>query len=316
MVDTNAEAVRKTRLSSRGGGRKSKSTDSVSEDGRTPIRRSKSFKRIRGLLSGESRRERKERKAKEKAASSQAASSPASTESPSSRSRGDPTPARDSSDDEETVYDVDVEERSVASSRPRSVASNSVGTPSPTRRKKAQQNLLGPAKTEESAMEDHEAFFSSPDFKKPYLLKVVLLLMDPETRRFELLQLEFDSLKALVSDVLAQITVSVTEDALRQQTYTGICGFAGKEMTPEQLLATFCHGNDVLVAIPVGVNAKECTRLAKPILGDEKVGAMVRLYVLRCLCRLSLLWKLKKQYLTLFHLHLSTLHTIALVQWH
>jgi hypothetical protein len=238
-------------------GRKSKSTTGEETPG--SVRKTKSFKRIRGFLSGESRKERRERKARKRAAS--AAATPASTASRDGR--GGALPAE--SEDDESFYDVDLEDRSIASS---------VATP--VRKKKAQSSLLPQEKTEEEAMEDHEAFFSSSEFKKPYLLKVVLLLMDPKTRRFELLQLEFDSLKALVSDVLAQVPVSVTEDALRKQTYTGICGHAGKEMTREKLLATFCHGNDVLVAVPTGTSSKEVARLAKPILGDDKVGAMVR----------------------------------------
>ena len=109
-----------------------------------------------------------------------------------------------------------------------------------------------------------------------YILKVVLLLMDPETRRFELLQLEFDSNKALVSDVLAQIPISVTEDTLRQQRYIAIANHYGTEMIPTMLLASFCQGNEVLVAIPDNVGSAECIRLARPILSDENVVSMVR----------------------------------------
>jgi hypothetical protein len=225
------------------------------------VRKIRSFKRIRGFLSGESRRERRARKASASSASSASANRGVAA---AARSRLN---SEDSSmmGDDDTIYDVDVEERSVSS---RGMDSFPL--------KKTQQNMLGPSNT---AMEDHEAFFSSDQFKKPYLLKVVLLLMDPQTRRFELLQLEFDSLKALVSDVLAQIPVSVTEDALRKQVYSGVCGHAGQQMTSDKLLATFCHGNDVLVAIPKGLSAKECARLAKPILGDVKVGAMVRHWI-------------------------------------
>jgi hypothetical protein len=224
------------------------------------VRKIRGFKRIRGFLSGESRRERRARKARDRADASASVSA-------SSASRGDARSRLNSEDS--SVYDVDVEERSEASR----------GFDSSPLKPKAQPRMLGPSKQEEAAMEDHEAFFSSDQFKKPYLLKVVLLLMDPQTRRFELLQLEFDSLKALVSDVLAQIPVSVTEDALRKQAYSGVCGHAGEEMTSDKLLATFCHGNDVLVAIPTGLSAKECARLAKPILGDVKVGAMVRHWI-------------------------------------
>lgn len=155
------------------------------------------------------------------------------------------------SDEESTVYGVDVDDRSATSRQTTDSA------------KKSARDAAA-KKLEET------------NNKKAYLLKVVLLLMDPETRRFELLQLEFDSLKALVSDVLSQIPVSVTEEALRKQKYTGICGSDGKEMMPNKLLADFCRGNEVLVAIPDTVAAKECARLARPILSDEKVIAMVR----------------------------------------
>jgi len=173
-----------------------------------PVRKTKSFKRIRGLLSG--------RKGSKKSST--------------------PTKSGGGGEEASTIYNVAVEDRSVATSASAAVQGE----------------------------------------KKPYMLKVVLLLMDPETRRFELLQLEFDSLKALVSDVLAQIPLSVTEEPLRKQTYTGICGRDGKEMSPDRLLASFCKGNDVLVAIPTSMPARECARLARPILGDEKVISMVR----------------------------------------
>jgi hypothetical protein len=105
-------------------------------------------------------------------------------------------------DEESTIYGVDVDERSVVSKQ--------------TSDAKAISSMLDAANADGKE-------------KKSFLLKVVLLLMDPETRRFELLQLEFDSLKALVSDVLAQIPVSVTEEALRKQTYTGWQGDGGSE---------------------------------------------------------------------------------------
>jgi hypothetical protein len=237
------------------------------------VRKNRSFKRIRGFLSGESRRERRARKATASASSSASASASRGANVNAARSRLDSNGSYIQGYDDETIYDVDVEDRSVTSQN-RGMDYNS----SPLKTKD-QANMRGPNKSEEEAMEGHEAFFKSDQFKKPYLLKVVLLLMDPQTRRFELLQLEFDSLKALVSDVLAQIPVSVTEDVLRKQGYSGVCGHAGQEMTSDKLLATFCNGNDVLVAIPTGFSAKECARLAKPILGDVQVGAMVRHWI-------------------------------------
>jgi hypothetical protein len=225
------------------------------------VRKIRSFKRIRGFLPGESRRECRARKVRDRAQASASASMGVALlrlNSEDSSIQGD----------DDTIYYGDVEDRSVSSR----------GLDSSPPKTKAQPNMSGLGKSKEATMEDHEAFFSSYRLKTPYLLKlkVVLLLMDLKTCRFELLQLEFDSSKALVSDVLAQIPVSCTDDTLRKQAYSGVCGHVDQEMTSDKLLATFCHGNDVLVAIPTGLSAKECARLAKTILGDVKVGAMVR----------------------------------------
>jgi hypothetical protein len=193
------------------------------------VKKSTSFKRIRGFLKGKQKRKNEKKDAKASA-------------------------ARSVGGDEESIYGVDVDERSVMSRA--------------TTNSKAISSILEAANA------------NNGKERKSFLLKVVLLLMDPETRRFELLQLEFDSLKALVSDVLAQIPVSVTEEALRKQTYTGICGSDGKEMAETKLLAEFCQGNEVIVAIPAGIPAEECARLANTILSMEKVVARVCL-----LCR-------------------------------
>ena len=157
-------------------------------------------------------------------------------------------------------YNVDVDDRSVITTR--STITN---------------NLFGAATTGKSADDRLGRDVIDPtNLQQPtFILKVVLLLMDPETRRFELLQLEFDSNKALVSDVLAQIPISVTEDTLRKQYYVAIANQYGTEMVPAKLLASFCKGNEVLVAIPSNVSTAECIRLARPILSDENVVAMV-----------------------------------------
>jgi hypothetical protein len=211
------------------------------------VRKIRSFKRDRGFLPGESRRERRSRKDKDRAQASASASRGVAL----SQYQGD----------DDAIYDDDVEDRSVPS--------RELDASPPEA--KAQPNMLGLSKNEEVAMEEDED-------KTPCLLKlkVFLLLLDPQTFRFELLQLEFNSSNALVSDVLAHVPVSCMDDTLRKQAYSGICGRAGQEMTSDKLLATFCHENGVLVAIPTGLSAKECARLAKAILGDEKAEVMVR----------------------------------------
>ena len=162
--------------------------------------------------------------------------------------------------DDSTIYGVQVDERSTSTN---SILQN-----------QDNKNML-------STSLDDATKPAASSSSSSYLLKLVLLLMDPETRRFELLQLEFDSNKATVADVLAQIPLSVTEEALRAQAYAGVTSRDGKLMTSDKLLSSFCGGvstgnNDVLVAVPDGLPPKECARLAKPILSDTKVISMVR----------------------------------------
>lgn len=113
-------------------------------------------------------------------------------------------------------------------------------------------------------------------------IQVVLLLMDPSSRRFELLQLEFDSNKAMVSDVIRQIQSSATETTLRDMTYIGVCDIHGVEMIASMKLSKFCKGNDIVMALPRGMSGRETAKLAGPILGDRKVEEMVSLFSLIC----------------------------------
>lgn len=223
--------------------------DPKAKDSPPKPKKSTNWRRIKGLVTGKSFRKKKEKKL----AAVSDVSVPAIKES---------TPAAATSmdgarsDDESTIFGVQVDDQSIVSNQ-----TGDSGWPS-----KSTDTRRDPAT------------YSSANNKQgtsTYILKIVLLLMDPTSRRFELLQLEFDSLKAIVSDVLAQIPVSVTEAGLRDQTYVGICSVGANEMTPNQLLADFCVGNEVLVAMPADMTPKECVRLARTILSDEKVGSMV-----------------------------------------
>lgn len=110
-------------------------------------------------------------------------------------------------------------------------------------------------------------------------LQLVLLLMEPLTRRFELLQLEFDSARARVVDILAQVPLSVTEEAIREQDFDGVLCDTGEVMTQGKLLVEFCKEKQVLVALPKGLDVEECNRLARPILSDFQVSKMVCRFV-------------------------------------
>jgi hypothetical protein len=202
------------------------------------------IKRLSGFITGESRREKKARKAAERAAAGKP-----------------PNP----DGEEESVYGIDVDDMSMTSEIP-GASTAPAGSPP--------KNLLGPKSPKTDDLADRELTFLSP--KVAPALQVILLLMDPKTRRFELLQLEFDSNKALVSDVIAQIPMSVTEEQLRLQQYDGVCDRGGMEMIKTMRLSEFCKTNEVVLAIPSGMSASDCARLARPILADDGVISMLR----------------------------------------
>jgi hypothetical protein len=105
---------------------------------------------------------------------------------------------------------------------------------------------------------------------------VVLLLIDPITLRFELLQLEFDARKAMVSDALAQIPESAMETSIKSQPYKGVIDGKLRPQLGKTLLKSFAKTKDVLVTMAASQSVEEASRLARPILSDEKVVTMVR----------------------------------------
>ena len=111
-------------------------------------------------------------------------------------------------------------------------------------------------------------------------INIVLLLMDPQTRRFELLQLEFDAQIAKVEDIFSQIPISATEPSLKNQTYVSICTPSGTEMDSSKELSEYVTKAAVVIAVPEfpdGSNGVEsAVKMAKPILSNPKVARMVR----------------------------------------
>lgn len=112
-------------------------------------------------------------------------------------------------------------------------------------------------------------------------ISLVLLLVDPETLRFELLQLEFDNpQEILIKDVLQQILTSVTEPAINRLQFHALVDRLGKQHDSKSKLLSACaqriHNKDLLVGLSKGVTLEHCSRLCRPILGDEKVIGMVR----------------------------------------
>lgn len=123
---------------------------------------------------------------------------------------------------------------------------------------------------------DKAANSSLPPIADP--LAIVLLLMDPITRRFELLQLEFDTKNATVADIIQQIPISATEESLRTQTFDCVCDADGNEYDHDKPLSDYVDGNAVVISVP-RTNTKgamHAAKMAKPILRDPKVEEMLK----------------------------------------
>ena len=126
-------------------------------------------------------------------------------------------------------------------------------------------------------------------------LDLVVLLMHPLSHRFELLQLEFDEAnRAKVSDLLAQIPLSITEACLKNQLYDSILdqdsADQGKPrvLKSTRLVEAFDHAGSkevheslgasskmVLVARPQGVSDFDALKMAKPIFTNKDIANMV-----------------------------------------
>ena len=107
-------------------------------------------------------------------------------------------------------------------------------------------------------------------------LQLVLLLLEPKSHRFELLELVFAELeKARVADVLANVS-SAKSTVLRQQQYDGVMNASANKLDAAMLLVEFCKSKDILVGLPKRLPVTECKRLAKIILCDDRVSKRVR----------------------------------------
>ena len=124
---------------------------------------------------------------------------------------------------------------------------------------------------------------------------IVLLLMDNETRRFELLQVDVDSPSALVKDILVKVPEHATEPSLKFKTFGIVCDRYGHVLDTSKSLADFftvlaetcsseafsTHHTFLLIAVASSnptLKGADCAKLAKPILTHSKIAHMVRFF--------------------------------------
>jgi len=108
--------------------------------------------------------------------------------------------------------------------------------------------------------------------------RVIILLLDHYTRKFELVHCYIDNDHALVKDLLYSIPRNATYKPLQTQTYLGLC----RPTTGEEMINSFMtkeydmQNNEVLIAIPKGSTADQCVYQAGPILKNEKLIHLIK----------------------------------------
>lgn len=106
--------------------------------------------------------------------------------------------------------------------------------------------------------------------------KIFILLIQPSTKKFELIELMFRTSVGTLGDILQLIPSSSTDESLGRQRHRGLCRPTdGVEMRKKSYFALGASKSrrsyrilqgEILIAIPDGYTAYECKELSKPIL--------------------------------------------------
>jgi len=111
------------------------------------------------------------------------------------------------------------------------------------------------------------------------LIIIIILLIDPISRRFQLLRLELDITKPTVAEILERIPyLPATEESLRTQTFDCMCDMEGLEYDHEKHISEYVDGSTLVIAVPKSntKGTENVIRMAKSILHRRKVEAMLK----------------------------------------
>ena len=122
--------------------------------------------------------------------------------------------------------------------------------------------------------------------QKGVMGRILVLLMDPPSKQYELTSLPYPLVSnengivgpTQLKDLLGLVANSASFEPLRQKTYKAF-------MRPEEAVAMDNEmtildykivKDEVLVSIPEGYNAEECARFSKPILQDKRLVRLLK----------------------------------------
>ena len=116
--------------------------------------------------------------------------------------------------------------------------------------------------------------------------KIFILLLQPQSKIFELIQLIYDPNETTVGNIIEKIPENATEEALGTQQYVGLCRpndqsvlmdmeILASEGRPGLESAKISLG-EILVAIPQGYKGSDVAALSKQILGNPKIVKLLK----------------------------------------
>eukprot|EP00339_Tiarina_fusa_P022053 CAMPEP_0117069636 /NCGR_PEP_ID=MMETSP0472-20121206/48861_1 /TAXON_ID=693140 ORGANISM="Tiarina fusus, Strain LIS" /NCGR_SAMPLE_ID=MMETSP0472 /ASSEMBLY_ACC=CAM_ASM_000603 /LENGTH=625 /DNA_ID=CAMNT_0004792293 /DNA_START=230 /DNA_END=2108 /DNA_ORIENTATION=+ len=120
----------------------------------------------------------------------------------------------------------------------------------------------------------------------PNAYKIFILLLQPESKIFELIQLIYNPNDTSVGNILTMIPENATEAALGSQDYVGLCrpktqeellekDILASEARPGLVSAKITLG-EILVAIPKGFTGQDVSTLSKQILANPKIVKLLK----------------------------------------
>jgi hypothetical protein len=103
--------------------------------------------------------------------------------------------------------------------------------------------------------------------------KCLMLLMNPRSKLFEIIQVSFSAERATVGDILRGIRDVATDPRLAHQTYTGLAyqGMHISAMVPVDMIVEAQTNGKPLLAVPRNFSAGEIERMASELLGRPQV---------------------------------------------
>ena len=115
-------------------------------------------------------------------------------------------------------------------------------------------------------------------------LKVFLLLIQPQSKIFEIIQVFYSPSQTTVLNLIEMIPINATEPALGSQEYAGLCRHKdGIPISVNMMASSSSHDKncaqivrgEILVAIPKGYSGPLCARISSPILSNPKVRKLL-----------------------------------------